>query len=91
MTGKWPHAIALVQPVAPRFPVRQATVKHAGNGWAALRRNDNPTLIGESLAEIAETAETPADRMIRTGILSLQFLPYAGTCSLGTQLRASPA
>jgi len=66
-------------------------VKHGGNGWAVLRRNDNPMLIGKSLAEIAEIAEIPADQMIRTRILSLQFLPYAGTCSFGTQLRASPA
>jgi hypothetical protein len=56
-----------------------------------LRRNDNPMLIGKSLAEIAEIAEIPADQMIRTRILSLRFRSYAGTCSFGTQLRASPA
>ena len=66
-------------------------MKHGGNGWAVLRRNDNPALIGESLAEIAGIAEIPADPMIRTGILSLQVLSYVGTCSFGTQLRASPA
>jgi hypothetical protein len=45
-------------------------------------------LIGVTLAE---TAETPANQVIRKRIISLQVPLYAGTCSFGTQLRASPA
>jgi hypothetical protein len=53
----------------------------AGAVRPALRRDTNPVPIGGALAETAETAETPAN----------QVLPYAGTCSFGTQLLASPA
>jgi hypothetical protein len=40
---------------------RKARVDHAGNGWSALHWDVNPTLIGITLAEIAEIAEIAGD------------------------------
>jgi hypothetical protein len=39
--------------------LRKAEVDYAGNGRPARRWDVNPSLIGESLAETAGTAETP--------------------------------
>ena len=40
--------------------LRKVEVAYAGDGRPALRWDVNPSLIGESLAEIAEIAEIPA-------------------------------
>jgi Protein of unknown function (DUF3987) len=54
------QALQVIQSLERAGFLRKAEVDYAGNGRPARRWDVNPSLIGESLAETAGTAETPA-------------------------------
>jgi hypothetical protein len=54
------QALQVIQSLERAGFLRKAEVDYAGNGRPARRWDVNPSLIGESLAQTAGTAETPA-------------------------------
>jgi hypothetical protein len=54
------QALQVIQSLERAGFLRKAEVDYTGNGRPARRWDVNPSLIGESLAETAGTAETPA-------------------------------